>query len=105
MKTKLIISNLVLIFLSSGCAVENDRTDVGVGLAYHSNISKNTDGTYTAAVEASPLRGRISGAQALVTQDAVEKCHTLNKGMKVVKDETESHLLINGVARLTFKCI
>lgn len=89
----------------SGCAVENDRTDVGAGLAYHSDIKPAGDGTWQAAVEASLLRGRIGGAKSLVIQDAVDKCHSEGKAMKVIRDETESHLLINGVARLTFRCI
>lgn len=97
----LIIGSMLL----AGCAVENDHTDVGFGLAYHSNIKENADGSYLAAVEASALRGRKGGAQKLVTADALKKCDSLGKRMEVIKDETESHLLINGVARLTFRCI
>lgn len=90
----------------SGCAVKNDSTRVGfIGLSYHTNIEKLPDGNYTAAVEASPGRGRITGAEALVAKDAADYCHQQNKAMKEVKSETDSHLLINGVAKLVFQCV
>ncbi|CAI1929757.1 hypothetical protein AB6825_14830 [Serratia proteamaculans] len=90
----------------SGCAVKNDNTRVGfIGLSYHSNIEKLPDGNYTAAVEASPGRGRVTGAEALVAKDATDFCKQQNKAMKEVKSETDSHLLINGVAKLVFQCV
>lgn len=96
---------LMCFIILSGCAVDHDRTDIGFGLAYHSDIKKTEDGSWQAAVEASLLRGRIGGAKALVTQDAVNKCLSENKSMKIIKDETDSHLWVNGVARLTFRCV
>lgn len=96
---------IAVFLVSTGCAVQNDRTDIGwVGLSYHADITENSDGSYYAEVEAALMRGRIGGAEALVTKDASDKCHSLGKAMKIIKKETESHLLINGVARLTFNC-
>ncbi|ATM74881.1 Uncharacterised protein [Serratia fonticola] len=93
------------VFLS-GCAVKNDKTEVGaIGLSYHSNVEKLADGNYVASVEASLGRGRVSGAQGLVARDAIAYCNAMNKNMKVIKEETDSHLLVNGVAKLTFSCI
>jgi hypothetical protein len=90
----------------SGCAVKNDNTRVGfIGLSYHSNIEKLPNGDYTAAVEASPGRGRVTGAESLVTKDAADYCKLQNKAMKKVKTETDSHLLVNGVAKLVFQCV
>ncbi|MEX3174979.1 hypothetical protein AB4M04_23195 [Serratia quinivorans] len=92
--------------LLSGCAVKNDETRVGfIGLSYHSNIEKLPNGDYTAAVEASPGRGRVTGAEALVAKDAADYCKLQNKAMKEVKSETDSHLLVNGVAKLVFQCV
>jgi hypothetical protein len=93
-----------IVTVLSGCAIDHDRTDVGFGLAYHSDVKRNDDGSWQAAVETSLMRGRIGGAKALATEDAVNKCRSENKAMKVVKDETDSHLWLNGVARLTFRC-
>lgn len=99
-----IVLSAVVVVLS-GCAVKDARPDVGVGMAYVSDIRQNADGTYLAAAEASPLRGRVGGAQALVAKEATEKCRSLGKSLKVIKDETESHLWVNGVARMTFACV
>lgn len=102
---KLALGLMALSGALAGCAVDNARPDVGAGMAYYSDIKRNADGTYVAAVEASPLRGRIGGAKALVAKDASDKCQSMGKSMKVVRDETESHLLVNGVARLIFSCV
>lgn len=103
--TKKVIPAIAVLSMGAGCAVQNDRTELGaVGLSYHANIKENADGSYYAEVEAALLRGRVGGAEALVTKDASDKCASLDKAMKVIKKETESHLLVNGVARLTFSC-
>lgn len=94
-----------LVCLLTGCAVDNAHTDIGAGVAYHSGVTPAGDGIWQAAVEASPFRGRIRGAKALVIQDALEKCGSEGKSMKVMTEQTESHFLINGVARLTFRCV
>ncbi|MBQ4852594.1 hypothetical protein J8L98_11950 [Pseudoalteromonas sp. MMG013] len=102
---KKVLSLIAVLLMSTGCAVQHDKTEFGaIGLSYHSDIVENTDGSYYAEVEAALTRGRIGGAEGIVTKSAVEKCASLGKAMKVVKKETESHLLINGVARLTFRC-
>ncbi|KWN68693.1 hypothetical protein WM23_04715 [Burkholderia ubonensis] len=94
----------MLIMVGAGCAVDVARTDVGAGLAYHADVKQNDDGTYAAAVEASLFRGRIEGARSLATKDAQEKCQSMGKQVNVVNEETGSNLLVNGVAKLTFRC-
>lgn len=90
----------------SGCAVKNDRTNIqGLGMTYNSDIKDLDNGNYFAEVEAAPAAGRISGAIAQVNKNAVEYCKAQNKSMKEIKTESDSHFLINGVARLRFKCI
>jgi hypothetical protein len=102
---KKVIPLIAVLLMSTGCAVQNDRTELGaVGLSYHSDITENDDGSYYAEVETALFRGRITGAEALVIKDATDRCSSLGKAMKIIKKETESHLLINGVARLTFSC-
>lgn len=104
---KFIMSASVLsIMLLSGCAVKNDSTKLnGLGLTYQSNVSKLSDGRYFTEVEAAPAAGRLPGAMAQATQNAVNYCKLKNQTMKEIKTETESHLLVNGVAKLTFECI
>lgn len=97
-------SLVVLSVLLSGCAVKNDHTDVGLGLAYRSNLVEGADGTFIASAEASLLRGRVGGASELTMQDAEKKCNEMGKKVKVVKNDTDSNLIVNGVSRLTFKC-
>ncbi|MDZ7110305.1 hypothetical protein U4Z43_11345, partial [Escherichia coli] len=48
-------------------------------------------------------RGRISGAENIVKNDAVHFCVTQGKKMQIVDLKTEGAGL-HGVARLTFKC-
>ena len=90
----------------SGCAVENDKTSIqGLGLTYQSDVKKLDDGNYFIEVEAAPTAGRISGASAQAIKNAVDYCSAQNKMMQKIKEELDSHLLINGVAHLTFRCI
>ncbi|HFQ7205772.1 TPA: hypothetical protein ACH3L4_001341, partial [Shigella flexneri 2a] len=48
-------------------------------------------------------RGRISGAENIVKNDAAHFCVTQGKKMQIVDLKTEGAGL-HGVARLTFKC-
>lgn len=106
MKLAILPVALISMAILSGCAVENDKTTInGLGLTYQSNVKRLHNGDYVTEVEAAPTAGRISGATGSANQNAVDYCRAQNKGMKVVNTETESHLLINGVARLTFRCI
>ncbi|MFW2035261.1 hypothetical protein [Acinetobacter junii] len=90
----------------TGCAVKNDRTQIeGLGLTYNSNITKDGNGHYVATVEAAPLAGRKEGAENYAIKNANEYCANQNKSMHIVNNQTKSHLIINGVAKLTFKCI
>ena len=92
-------------FVLTGCAVKNNDTDLkGLGLTYNSDVTRDSEGNYVAAVEASLLSGRKGAAEAYVLKNATDFCAKQHKTVKVLKKETESHLLINGVARLTFQC-
>jgi|GEM_PF-2155154 hypothetical protein len=93
----------------TGCAVKNDRTAIGtgslgLGREYHSNIEHQPNGTYVASVETSLFAGRIAGAQEAAMRNANEHCKLTNKKVKVVDEATDSHFLLNGVARLNFRC-
>ncbi|MFM5523776.1 hypothetical protein [Aeromonas jandaei] len=106
MKTPFISVFFISIVALSGCAVKNDKTTIqGVGLTYHSNVNKLDDGNYFTEVEAALFAGRISGATSQASKNAVDYCKAQNKTMKEVRMERDSHLLVNGVARLTFQCI
>ncbi|MCZ4233243.1 hypothetical protein [Escherichia coli] len=84
--------------------VHNDETSIGkFGLAYKSNIQRKLDNQYYTEAEASLARGRISGAENIVKNDAAHFCVTQGKKMQIVKLKTEGAGL-HGVARLTFKC-
>lgn len=99
------ILSMVTLFLT-GCAVSNDKTKFrGAGLTYNADISTDKNGNYVAAVEAAPLAGRKGGAEAYALQNTNKHCNHQNKTVQVIKNETKSHLLVNGVARLTFKCV
>ncbi|MDD0464343.1 hypothetical protein PS005_19895 [Shigella sonnei] len=99
---KIAAISLISIFLISGCAVHNDETSIGkFGLAYKSNIQRKLDNQYY--TEASLARGRISGAENIVKNDAAHFCVTQGKKMQIVDLKTEGAGL-HGVARLTFKC-
>lgn len=97
---------LAALFAVSGCAVENDHTEFkGIGFGYHSDVKKLEDGNYYLEAEASPGSGRISGASGSAYKEATKYCEIMGKSMKVVKEETDSHLIVNGVSRLTFSCL
>jgi hypothetical protein len=103
-QTAIYIISIATYSLLTACAVDKDRTDVGFGLAYHSKVIEGVDGSYIASVEASLARGRVGGAIELAMDDANKKCAELNKNVKVVRTDADSNFLVNGVARLTFKC-
>lgn len=106
MKTKMILSVVVSCILMSGCAVKTDKTQVnGLGLTYQSDVKKLVDGNYYTEIEAAPAAGRIDGAIGAANKKASDFCRVQNKSMKVIKTDFDSHLLVNGVARLTFTCI
>lgn len=106
MKINIIFTTIVISTILSGCAVQDDKTQFnGPGLTYQSNVKKLKNGDYYTEVEAAPAAGRISGATGIVNKIASDYCKAQNKAMKEVKSETDSHLLINGVARLTFRCL
>ena len=89
---KIAAISLISIFLMSGCAVHNDET----------SIQRKLDNQYYTEAEASLARGRISGAENIVKNDAAHFCVTQGKKMQIVKLKTEGAGL-HGVARLTFK--
>ncbi|AVF38036.1 hypothetical protein [Rahnella sikkimica] len=106
MKTSIITTTILIGSLLSGCAVQNDKTQFqGLGLTYQSDVKKLENGDYLTEVEAAPAAGRIQGAIGTATKKASDFCRVQNKSMKEVKTEIDTHLLVNGVARLTFKCI
>ena len=66
-------------------------------------MSGGGDNQYYTEAEASLARGRISGAENIVKNDAAHFCVTQGKKMQIVDLKTEGAGL-HGVARLTFKC-
>jgi hypothetical protein len=91
--------------LLTGCAVDSKNSGWhGIGKTYQSEVKRLPDGNFFVEVEAAPLAGRQSGASQVATDLANNHCALSQKKMTVVKQEADSHLLINGVSRLTFKC-
>lgn len=91
--------------LLSACAVDKEKTTLsGIGLAYQSNVKTLPDGAYYVEVEAAPAAGRVAGARGVATNLAYEHCKKMNKKMSIVEMSEDSHLLINGVVKLKFKC-
>ncbi|AFJ45645.1 hypothetical protein [Shimwellia blattae] len=106
MKASLIPAVMVITAALAGCSVQNDKTDFhGLGLTYQSQVKQLADGNWYTEAEAAPAAGRVSGAVGTVNKTAVDFCRTKNKTMQEVKTDTDSHLLVNGVARLTFRCV
>ncbi|HAS8353326.1 TPA: hypothetical protein I7721_19770 [Vibrio vulnificus] len=102
---KMILLPVLLAALLTGCAVKNDNTKInGLGLSYQSDIQKTADGHYLASVESAPTAGRQSGAESQAIKNAASYCSAQNKAVKVIKTETDSHLVVNGVAHVTFDC-
>ena len=89
----------------AGCAVDSKNSGWhGIGKTYQSEVKRLPDGNFFVEVEAAPLAGRQSGASQVATDLANNHCALDQKKMTVVKQEADSHLLVNGVSRLTFKC-
>lgn len=87
---KIAAISLISIFIMSGCAVHNDETSIGkFGLAYKSNIQRKLDNQYYTEAEASLARGRISGAENIVKNDATHFCVTQGKKMQIVEGFVE----------------
>ncbi|RKS87133.1 hypothetical protein DES39_0348 [Orbus hercynius] len=106
MKIYLVSLATLVVILLNGCAVQNDKTKIhGLGLTYSSNVQQLSNGDYFTEVEASLASGRITTAVELANKNAVEFCKEQNKTMEQVISETNSHLLVNGTARLTFRCL
>ena len=106
MKMSTIAAIILMGSFLSGCAVQNDKTKFqGLGLTYQSDVKKLNNGDYLTEVEAAPAAGRIQGAIGTATKKASDFCRVQNKSMSEVKTEIDTHLLVNGVARLTFKCV
>ena len=104
MKNVILISTTLLVL--SGCAVENDKVGVNmVGATYESDIKQLGNDQYYIEAEAALLAGRIGGALKVVKTDAEIFCKEKGKQLQMLKETTDSHLLVNGVAKLTFKCI
>jgi hypothetical protein len=96
---------LVCVFMS-GCAIDNQRTSTrGAGLTYQSAIKTVPNGNFYVEAEAAMLAGRQDGALAVTTELATDFCAQRKQQMSIVKKELDTHLFVNGVARLTFKCI
>lgn len=94
-----------LFSLLNGCAVDNQSTATrGIGKTYQSAVKPQPDGSFFIEAEAAPLAGRQSGAVSVVTEQASNFCAQRNKKMVEIQKTTDSHLLINGVARLHFRC-
>ncbi len=92
--------------LLTGCAIDHHSTGSrGLGLTYQSAVKPQPDGSFYVEAEAAPLAGRQGGASAVVTEQATNFCSLRKQQMSAVKKELDSHLLVNGVARLTFKCV
>ncbi len=106
MKTSIIAATILIGTFLNGCAVQNDKTQFqGLGLTYQSDVKKLDNGDYLTEVEAAPAAGRIQGAIGTATKKASDFCRVQNKSMREVKTDIDTHLLVNGVARLTFKCV
>lgn len=106
MKSSIVVATVLMGSLLSGCAVQNDKTKFqGLGLTYQSDVKKLNNGDYLTEVEAAPAAGRIQGAIGTATKKASDFCRVQNKSMSEVNTEIDTHLLVNGVARLTFKCV
>ncbi|WP_075183584.1 hypothetical protein [Pantoea sp. 1.19] len=100
------IAVLSAAILLAGCAVQNDTTRFhGLGLTYQSDVKALGDGQYQVEVEAAPAAGRVSGATGSANQRAANFCYRQNKSMQPLQTTTDTHLLVNGVARLTFRCV
>jgi hypothetical protein len=98
----LMVSSVMLL---AGCAVEHDKTGAsGLGMTYESTVKTQPDGSYYLEAEAAPLAGREGGAKRVVTSQASEFCAKQNKALNVIDLTEDSHLLVNGVARMTFSC-
>jgi hypothetical protein len=96
---------ITTILALTGCAVKSDKVGMsGVGgLTYSSNVKTLADGTFYTESEAAPAAGRKAGALEAVQSTAESFCK--DKSVKIIKKTTDSHLIINGVAKLTFSCI
>ncbi|KID05267.1 hypothetical protein [Hafnia alvei] len=106
MKTSTIAITILIGSFLSGCSVQNDKTQFqGLGLTYQSDVKTLGNGNYLTEVEAAPAAGRIQGAIGTATKKASDFCRVQNKSMREVKTDIDTHLLVNGVARLTFKCV
>lgn len=106
MNTSIIATTILIGSFLTGCSVQNDKTQFqGLGLTYQSDIKKLDNGDYLTEVEAAPAAGRIQGAVNTANKKASDFCRVQNKSMKEVKTDIDTHLLVNGVARLTFKCV
>ncbi|MCV8456325.1 hypothetical protein OIM77_12330 [Escherichia coli] len=101
--TSLKTSIKTITYLSDIGCLEIHGASLKFGLAYKSNIQRKLDNQYYTEAEASLARGRISGAENIVKNDAAHFCVTQGKKMQIVDLKTEGAGL-HGVARLTFKC-
>ncbi|MCD2165564.1 hypothetical protein [Comamonas koreensis] len=99
------LSSVFIIGSLTGCAVENRSTgSSGIGRTYMSDIKTLANGNFYVEAEAAPLAGRQGGALRVTTERATDFCSQQYKKMIVVHEEADSHLLVNGVSRLTFVC-
>lgn len=104
MKNIILISTTLLTLC--GCAVEPDKVGVNiVGLTYQSTVKQLDDDQYYIEVEAAPLAGRVGGALKVAKADAENYCKEKEKELEIVEETTDSHLLVNGIGKLIFKCI
>lgn len=100
-----ILGNALALGLLAGCAIDKDQTSVhGLGAVYQSTVKAQPDGSYYVEAEAAPTAGRQSGADQAVTSQATDFCAQRKQKMTMVNKEFDSHLVVNAVARLTFKC-
>lgn len=101
----LILGNVLALSLLAGCAVDKNETSLhGLGAVYQATVKTLPDGNYYVEAEAAPTAGRQSGADQAVTSQASDFCAQRKQKMTVVNKEFDSHLVVNAVARLTFRC-
>ena len=101
----LLLGSTLSLGLLSGCAVDKEETSRHqLGATYRSAVKTLPNGQYFVEVEAAPLAGRQSGADTVATEKATQHCAQRQQKMTVVNKVFDSHLLVNGVVRLTFKC-
>ncbi len=77
---------------------------VFAGCAWTSGVLKLAEDTYQVSVNASPIRGGVTGARGMALTNANKHCASLHEEITVVDIQTEHAYPANGVATVTFTC-